>query len=70
MKTNVFVKTKNVKRFVGLMEDLKKHPPNIPKLLFYLETMDLVKQKRCYGGQQKTMRFTSEPITILHKMDY
>ena len=32
MKTNVFVKTKNVKRFVGLMEDLKKLPPNIPKL--------------------------------------
>ena len=32
MKTNVFVKTKNVKRFVGMMEDLKKLPPNIPKL--------------------------------------
>lgn len=32
MKTNVFVKTTNVKRFVGLMEDLKKLPPNIPKL--------------------------------------
>ena len=32
MKTNVFVRTKNVKRFVGLMEDLKKLPPNIPKL--------------------------------------
>lgn len=32
MKTNVFVKTKNVKQFVGMMEDLKKLPPNIPKL--------------------------------------
>ena len=32
MKANVFVKTKNVKKFVGLMEDLKKLPPNIPKL--------------------------------------
>lgn len=32
MKTNVFVRTKNVKKFVGLMEDLKKLPPNIPKL--------------------------------------
>lgn len=32
MKTNVFVRTKNVKQFVGLMEDLKKLPPNIPKL--------------------------------------
>ena len=32
MKINVFVRTKNVKKFVGLMEDLKKLPPNIPKL--------------------------------------
>ena len=32
MKTNVFVRTNNVKKFVGLMEDLKKLPPNIPKL--------------------------------------
>lgn len=32
MKTNVFVKTKNVKQFVGMMEDLKKLPSNIPKL--------------------------------------
>ena len=32
MKANVFVRTKNVKKFVGLMEDLKKLPPNIPKL--------------------------------------
>lgn len=29
---NVFVKTKNVKKFVSLMEDLQKLPPNIPKL--------------------------------------
>ena len=28
----VFVKTKNVKRFITLMEELKKLPPNIPKL--------------------------------------
>ena len=32
MKSNVFVRTKNVKQFVGLMEDLKKLSPNIPKL--------------------------------------
>lgn len=32
MKTNVFVKTKNVKKFVSLMDRLKKLPPNIPKL--------------------------------------
>lgn len=28
----VFVKTKNVKRFITLMEELQKLPPNIPKL--------------------------------------
>lgn len=32
MKTNVFVKTKNVKNFVSLMDRLKNLPPNIPKL--------------------------------------
>jgi len=29
---NVFVKTKNVKNFVSLMDNLQKLPPNIPKL--------------------------------------
>ena len=28
----VFVKTKNVKEFVGFMEELKYLPPNIPKI--------------------------------------
>lgn len=32
MNTKAFVKTKNVKRFVSLMDRLKKLPPNIPKL--------------------------------------
>ena len=27
-----FVKTKNVKEFVGFMEELKSLPPNIPKI--------------------------------------
>ena len=27
-----FIKTQNVKRFITLMEELKKLPPNIPKL--------------------------------------
>ena len=27
----IFVKTKNVKRFVSLMDELQKLPPNIPK---------------------------------------
>ena len=27
-----FIKTKNVKRFIALMEELQKLPPNIPKL--------------------------------------
>ena len=29
---NAFVKTKNVKNFVSLMDSLQKLPPNIPKL--------------------------------------
>lgn len=29
---NVFVKTKNVKKFVTLMDNLQKLPPNIPRL--------------------------------------
>ena len=32
MNTKTFVKTKNVKKFVSLMDRLKKLPPNIPKL--------------------------------------
>ena len=27
-----FVKTKNVKEFIGFMEELKSLPPNIPKI--------------------------------------
>ena len=27
-----FIKTQNVKKFITLMEELKKLPPNIPKL--------------------------------------
>ena len=35
---NAFVKTKNVKNFVSLMDSLQKLPPNIPKLaLVYLK---------------------------------
>lgn len=30
----IFIKTKNVKKFIGLMEELKTLPPNIPKLAF------------------------------------
>ena len=45
MKTNVFVKTKNVKRFVGLMEALKKLPPNIPKLALVFGDHGLGKTK-------------------------
>ena len=45
MKTNVFVRNKNVKRFVGLMEDLKKLPPNIPKLALVFGDHGLGKTK-------------------------
>ena len=29
---NAFIRTKNVKKFVSLMDNLQKLPPNIPKL--------------------------------------
>lgn len=45
MKTNVFVKTKNVKQFVGMMEDLKKLPSNIPKLALVYGDHGLGKSK-------------------------
>lgn len=32
MNNTKFVKTKNVKRFVALMDELQNLPPNIPKL--------------------------------------
>lgn len=56
-----FIRTKNVKRFVSLMEELQKLPPNIPKLaLVYGEhglgkTHSIIyrKRERCslYGKQ-------------------
>ena len=45
MKANVFVKTKNVKQFVSLMESLKKLPPNIPKLALVYGSHGLGKTK-------------------------
>ena len=29
---NVFIKTKNVKRLIALLDEVQKLPPNIPKL--------------------------------------
>ena len=29
---NVFIKTKNVKRLISLLDEVQKLPPNIPKL--------------------------------------
>lgn len=41
----VFVKTKNVKNFVSLMEEVKQLPNNIPKIILVYESMGLVNQK-------------------------
>lgn len=40
-----FIKTQNVKRFITLMEDLKKLPPNIPKLALVFGEHGLGKSK-------------------------
>ena len=45
MNTKVMVKTKNVKRFVSLMENLKNLPPNIPKLALIYGSHGLGKTK-------------------------
>lgn len=45
MNTKVFVKTKNVKKFVTLMDNLKKLPPNIPKLALIYGSHGLGKTK-------------------------
>lgn len=41
----VFVKTKNVKKFVSLMEKLQKLPPNITKLALVYGEHGLVKSQ-------------------------
>ena len=41
----VFVRTKNVKKFVSLMETLKNLPPNIPKLALVYGSHGLGKTK-------------------------
>ncbi len=45
MNTKTFVKTKNVKKFVSLMDRLKKLPPNIPKLALVYGSHGLGKTK-------------------------
>ena len=45
MNTKSFVKTKNVKKFVSLMDRLKKLPPNIPKLALVYGSHGLGKTK-------------------------
>ena len=45
MNSKIFIKTKNVKRFVSLMEELKKLPPNIPKLALVYGSHGLGKTK-------------------------
>lgn len=42
----IFIRTKNVKRFVGLMEELQKLPPNIPKLALVYGEHGLGKTQR------------------------
>ena len=41
----IFVRTKNVKKFVSLMETLKNLPPNIPKLALVYGSHGLGKTK-------------------------
>ena len=44
MKTN-FIKTKNVKRFISLMDNLQKAPPNVPKMALVYGSFGLGKSQ-------------------------
>ncbi len=60
----IFVKTQNVKNFIGLVENLISKPKNIPKMgLVHGEpglgklNPDLENRKRLYGLHVNTMEF-------------
>jgi hypothetical protein len=57
-----FIKTKNVKRFITLMDELQKLPPNIPKLALVYGDHGLEKPILLYGGQREMMLYMSGRI--------
>lgn len=57
MKTNVFVKTKNVKGFVALMSELENLPLKIPKIALVTGDFGLGNQKQLNGGHLKMIVF-------------
>lgn len=60
----LFVKTRNVKNFIGLMNNLIDKSNEVPKMgLVYGDPGLGKKLKLPYGGQQEMMRFMSEPKT-------
>ena len=59
---NIFVKTKNVKRLVALLDEIQKLPPNIPKLALVYGEHGLGKTHSVIWWEQEMMQFTFEQI--------
>jgi hypothetical protein len=53
----IFVKTQNVKNFIGLVENLQNKPKNIPKMDWFMESRDLGNLKQHYGLRVSTMEY-------------
>lgn len=53
----IFVKTQNVKNFIGLVENLINKPKNIPKMGLVYGEPGLGNRKRLYGLHVNTMEF-------------
>lgn len=56
----IFVKTQNVKNFIGLVENLQNKPKNIPKMGLVYGNLDLVNRKQLYGLHVNMMQYILE----------
>ena len=63
-----FIKTKNVKRFVALMDELQKLPPNIPKLALVYGDHGLGKTNAIIGWATRTNQFR-QLVKLINKIE-
>ncbi len=52
-----FVKTQNVKKFIGLVENLQNKPKNIPKMGLVYGELGLGKSQQRYGYLVNMMQY-------------
>ena len=53
----IFVKTQNVKNFIGLVESLINKPKNIPKWAWFTENPDSENRRQLYGLRASMTEF-------------